>query len=119
MSSILSAPLCSAVLVAAPFLAPALFPLAWVAFVPLFWAIDRVKKLRSAIFYGWLAGWVTYLIGFYWLIHTISVFGGFPYPVSAVVFLIYAALQGLQIAIFALLVKRFGFGPLYFFPPLF
>src|SRR5918994_5808948 len=112
MSSIATASLCSAVLLAVPFLAPALFPLAWIAFVPLFWAIDRVENLRHAIFYGWLTGSVTHLIGFYWLVHTISVFGGFPYPVSAVVFLIYAALQGLQMAIFALLVHRFGYSPL-------
>jgi apolipoprotein N-acyltransferase len=64
-----------------------------------------------------LAGFLAHLIGFYWLVNTISVFGGFPYAVSAVVFLIYAALQGLQMALFALLVKRFGYGPLCLLPP--
>jgi apolipoprotein N-acyltransferase len=109
----------SALLLAAPFLFPPLFPLAWVAFVPLFWVVYQAESLRHGVYVGWLAGFLTHLIGFYWLVHTISVFGGFPYPISAVVFLIYAALQGLQMALFALLVKRFGYGPLCLFPPLY
>jgi apolipoprotein N-acyltransferase len=109
----------SAILLAAPFLNPILFPLAWVAFVPLFWAIESAQSLRAAVFHGWLTGFAAHLIGFYWLVYTISVFGGFSYPVSSVVFLIYAALQGLQMAIFALLVRAVGFGPLQIFPALF
>ena len=119
MSSIISGSLSSAILLASPFLSPVLFPLAWITFVPLFWAIDRAESLRRAVFCGWLMGFVAHLLGFYWLVYTISVFGGFSYPVSAVVFLIYAALQGLQMAIFALLVRRIGFGPLQMFPALF
>jgi len=104
MSRIIFGSFLSAVLLAAPFLAPILFPAAWVAFVPLFWAIGHAKNLRAAVCYGWLTGFVAHLVGFHWLVYTINVFGGFPYPISAVVFLIYAALQGLQIAIFAFLV---------------
>ncbi|HEX4988275.1 MAG TPA: apolipoprotein N-acyltransferase [Candidatus Binatia bacterium] len=119
MSRIIFGAFSSAILLAAPFLAPVLFPAAWLAFVPLFWAIARAKNLRGAVFYGWLAGFVAHLVGFYWLVYTINVFGGFPYPVSAVVFLIYAALQGLQMAIFAFLVRGIGFGPWQIFPALF
>jgi apolipoprotein N-acyltransferase len=108
--------LASAILLAAPFLSPILFPLAWIAFVPLFRTIDAAKSLPRAVFVGWLAGFGAHLLGFHWLVYTISVFGGFSYPVSAVVFLIYAALQGLQIAIFAVLVRTLGFGPLQIFP---
>jgi len=109
----------SAILLAAPFLNPILFPLAWVALVPLFWAIERAQRLRTAVFHGWLTGFAAHLIGFYWLVYTISVFVGFTYPVRSVLFLFYAALQGLQIATFALLVRSIGFGPLQIFPPLF
>ena len=83
MSRIILGAFSSAILLAAPFLAPILFPVAWVAFVPLFWAIARAKNLRGAVFYGWLAGFIAHLVGFYWLVYTINVFGGFPYPVSA------------------------------------
>lgn len=119
MSRIFFAGFFSAVLVAAPFLSPSLFPVAWVAFVPLFWIIDEAESLRRAAFYGWLTGFFAHLIGFHWLVYTIRVFGGFPYPISAVVFLVYAALQGLQMALFTLLVRRIGYGPAQIFPALF
>ena len=119
MSSIILASFSSAILLAAPFLAPILFPAAWIAFVPLFWAIAHAKSLRSAAFSGWLVGFIAHLVGFYWLVYTINVFGGFPYPISTIVFLIYAALQGLQMAIFAFLVRGVGFGPWQIFPAVF
>src|SRR5262245_61835589 len=112
MSRIIFGPFLSAILLAAPFLAPILFPAAWIAFVPLFWAIIHAKNLRSAALAGWLTGFIAHLVGFHWLIYTINVFGGFPYPISTIVFLIYAALQGVQIGIFAFLVRGIGFGPL-------
>ena len=119
MSSKYFAVFLSAVLLAAPFLAPGLFPLAWLAFVPLFWAMHHAATLRRAVFYGWLMGLFAHLIGFYWLVYTISAFGGFPYAVSVLVFLVYAALQALQMALFALLVRGIGFGPLQIFPAIF
>lgn len=108
-----------AALLAAPYLAPVLFPLAWVAFVPLFRAIDRARSARGAVLCGWLAGFVAHLIGFYWLVYTISAFGGFPYAVSVLVFILYAALQGVEMALFAWFVRIAGFGPLGIFPALF
>jgi apolipoprotein N-acyltransferase len=108
----------AAVLLAAPYIKPALFPLAWVAFVPFFCAIERAQKPRRAIFYGWLTGFFAHLAGFHWLVYTISVFGGFPYAASVAVFLVYAALQGLQMALFAAFVRSAGFGPLQLFPAL-
>jgi apolipoprotein N-acyltransferase len=119
MSRIIFGSFLSAVLLAAPFLAPILFPLTWVAFVPLFWVIDHAKTLRQAVFSGWLTSFIGHLLGFHWLVYTINVFGGFAYPLSAIVFLVYAALQAIQMAIFAFLVRRFGHGPGQIFPPLF
>jgi apolipoprotein N-acyltransferase len=110
---------CSAVLLAAAFLVTTLLPLTWIAFVPFFWAICQAKSVRGAVFCGWLMGFIGHLVGFHWLVYTINVFGGFSYPLSTVVFIIYAALQGIQMAIFALLVRTVGFGPGQIFPPLF
>ena len=119
MSSNIFSTLAAAILLAAPYLLPALFPLAWFAFVPLFWVLERAETLRGAIFYGWLMGLAAHLIGFHWLTYTISAFGGFPYAVSIIVFILYAALQAIQMALFALLVRAIGFGPLGIFPALF
>jgi len=118
MTAKLLLPVLAAALLAAPFLEPLSFPLAWIAFVPLFWTLTQAKTLRHAVFYGWLMGFAAHLIGFHWLVYTISAFGGFPYAVSVIVFVIYAALQGIQMAIFALLVRSVGFGPLHIFPAL-
>ena len=119
MSSKISLIFSCALLLAAPYLLPALFPLAWFAFAPLFWIVVHTDSWRRILLWGWLAGFFTHLLGFYWLVYTISVFGEFPYSVSVLVFLIYAALQGLQMALFALLVKRSGFGPLSILPAIF
>jgi apolipoprotein N-acyltransferase len=119
MSRFIFASFLSSVLLAAPFLAPILFPLTWIAFVPLFWAIDHAQNLRQAVLAGWLTSFIGHLIGFHWLVYTINVFGGFAYPISAIVFLIYAALQAIQMGIFAFLMRRFGRGPGQIFPPLF
>jgi apolipoprotein N-acyltransferase len=106
-------------MLAAPFLDPRFFPLAWIAFVPLFWTLTHAQTLRHAVFYGWVMGFAAHLIGFHWLVYTISAFGEFPYAVSVVVFISYAALQAIQMAIFALLMRTVGFGPLQIFPALF
>jgi apolipoprotein N-acyltransferase len=119
MSSKYLASAAGAILLAAPFLWPTLFPLAWFAFVPLFWAVDRATTWRRAVLCGWLMGLCAHLIGFYWLVYTISVFGGFPQIVSVVVFVLYAALQAVQLALFAALVRCAGFGPLALLPGVF
>ena len=119
MSRIILASLSAAGLLAAPFLLPELFPLAWVAFIPFFWAVRRAETLWQAAIIGWLTGFLTHLFGFHWLVYTISVFGGFPYPVSALIFLIYCGLQGIQMTLFALLVRGLGLGPLSIYPALF
>lgn len=118
MSSKFLAPALSAILLAAPYLEPRLFPLAWISFVPLFWSLNQAT-VRRALLYGWLMGFAAHLVGFYWLVYTISAFGGFPYAASVLVFMVYAALQGIQLALFALLVRLAGFGPLKIFPALF
>lgn len=117
--SIAVLPLLSAAILASPYLEPKLFPLAWSAFVPLFVALDRATTVRRAVLTGWLTGIFAHLIGFHWLTYTISVFGGFPYPVSVVVFIVYAMLQGIAQALFGWLVKTLGHGPLRIYPALF
>jgi apolipoprotein N-acyltransferase len=111
-------PVASGLLVAGPFLAPALFPLAWIGLVPLLWSI-RDAGYRRSFLYGWLAGIVANLLGFYWLNYTISVFGGFSSYLSAVVFAGYGLSAGFFFALFALLARFCGFGPMGLFPPVF
>jgi len=64
-------------------------------------------------------GTLAHLIGFHWLTYTISVFGGFPWAVSVLVFILYAVLQGIAQALFALMIRTIGYGPLRIYPALF
>lgn len=118
MSSKIFYPLVAALLISVPFLFPILFPLAWIAFVPLFWVLEGVK-LPRAFLVGLVVGWIANLVGFYWLPYTIRVFGGFSYGLSGVIFLVFGALEGLQFALFCILVRRCGLGPFFIFPALY
>lgn len=117
MSSKFSGATGAAALTALPFLFPALFPLSWIALVPLFWLLGRARPVE-AFLCGWVVGALANLAGFYWLPYTIRVFGGLPYVLSGVIFLLYAVLEAIQFALFAGLVRLVGFGPLLVFPPL-
>jgi apolipoprotein N-acyltransferase len=105
-------------LLAAPFLQPALFPLAWIAFVPLYWAVLSAKRPREAFLIAWLAGAIAHVIGFFWVDHTVHVFGGIPLGLSEIVLLGFAALNSLFVAFSGLLLFFCGIGPLALFPPI-
>lgn len=106
-------------LLALPFLFSILFAVSWVALVPLFVALEGDTKPPWPFFSGWLAGLAANIIGFYWLDYTIRVFGGFPYGVSELIFLVFAACGALPLAFFALLARLAGYGPLHLYPAIF
>lgn len=111
-------PLSSAILLAGPFLFPILFPVSWVSLIPLLWLVQRAS-VRQAFLFGLLAGGVMNLLGFHWLNYTIRVFGGFPHGLSEIIWLGFAAYSALPVALFSLLVRFYGLGPLGLFPALF
>lgn len=86
--------------------------------MPLFWVLEGAKLPRAFLF-GLIVGWIANLLGFYWLPYTIHVFGGFSYGLSGFIFVVFAALEGMQIALFCVLVRLGGFGPLFIFPPVY
>jgi apolipoprotein N-acyltransferase len=112
----LSAAASSGIFLAAPFLHPSFFPLAWVALVPLLWLAERADTLRRAFLFAWLAGATAHLLGFYWIEYTARVFGGFPHGLSEIVLLGFSFLAALPIALFGLLARFSGLGPLWIFP---
>jgi len=71
-----------AALIAVPFLEPRLWPLAWLGLVPLFAVAPRAAGPRRAALYGLLMGFVVTVIGFHWVVTTITRFGGFPLPIA-------------------------------------
>jgi apolipoprotein N-acyltransferase len=105
-------------LIAACFLWFDLFPLAWVAFVPLLWAIAQARTPHEAARIGFVAGVVTNVPAFYWLVYTIHVFGGFGYPLAILFYACLSLYAASEFVLFALAVQRTGPGPLALVAPL-
>jgi len=55
------------------------WPLAFVALVPLFVALAG-QRPKHGFWLGWTAGFAMTLAGFYWLSYTLREFSGFPPP---------------------------------------
>lgn len=108
----LAAPIASGLLIAAPWLHFALWPLAWVAFVPLLWALDGAPTRGTALRIGLLAGLATNVPAFYWLVYTMHVFGGFPYPLALFFYACLSLFTSLQFVLLAAGLRVLGPGPL-------
>jgi apolipoprotein N-acyltransferase len=92
----------SGVLFAVTFMVPYSGIVSWFLLVPLLIAL-KDKSPTGALVLGTWAGTVTNSLGFYWLIGTLSRFGGFPFPASLLFLLILSAFTGLSFGIFSYL----------------
>lgn len=78
--------------------------LAWVAPIGLFWIEKRFRKNHKALFWhSWLAGVVTTVLSYYWMVHLLVVFGGFPYLMAIFFFILYSFGTNLRYPVFVLL----------------
>lgn len=92
-------------LFAVTFMLPYSGIVSWFLLVPLLIAL-KDKNPVDALILGTWAGTVTNTLGFYWLIGTLSRFGGFPFPVSLILLLTLSAFTGLSFGIFSYLTIR-------------
>jgi apolipoprotein N-acyltransferase len=69
------ASLCAGIGMALSFPGWGLFPLAWIALVPLFWATERVSPGRCAAAF-FVAGWIFYSLLLHWLLANVYWAGG-------------------------------------------
>ena len=101
------------------FLSFDLFPLTWICFVPVLYAI-RNSTTKRALLWGWLFGFVTNAGGFYWVVHLISEFGGTPVFVAILGFMVLCAFQGFLMALVIALVRhadrRLSIAPVWSLP---
>ncbi len=81
------------------------WPLAFVAWVPLVVAMQRQTPRRAAAL-GWLAGVTMNVFGFFWLQDMLRTFSGFPAPVCFLFVLVVCAYQGGRIALMGWLYGR-------------
>lgn len=112
-------PILSGILFAAPYLRPILFPLTWFALVPFLFVLVAARTWRQALGLGLLFGFVTIGIGFHWIAYTIHVFGGVNYALAVLGLILFSLYTAIPFALFAILVRRCGFGPLALWPAVF
>ena len=94
-----------------------LWPLTWVAFVPVVIAIDGGSGRRGFLL-GWLFGAVMHLGGFTWVSHMLATFGGLPEPLAFVGYVLFCIGHGLVYAVFGGFVARLSRFPLWATVPL-
>jgi apolipoprotein N-acyltransferase len=82
-----------------------LWPLAFVALVPLFVALAG-QRPKHGFWIGWTAGFGMTITGFYWLSYTLQVFSGFPLPLCWLFQAILCGYQAGRIALFGWLATR-------------
>jgi apolipoprotein N-acyltransferase len=82
-----------------------LWPLSFVALVPLFVSLAGQTPKRG-LWLGWTAGFGMTITGFYWLSYTLQVFSGFPLPLCWLFQGILCAYQAGRIGLFGWLAQR-------------
>jgi apolipoprotein N-acyltransferase len=84
---------------------PDVWPLSFVALVPLRIALEG-QDVRRATALGWLAGFVMTMTGFYWLLEMLRVFSGFPTVLCVLFMAVLCAYQAGRFALFGWLFSR-------------
>lgn len=82
-----------------------LWPLSFVAFVPLLVALEGQTPKRAA-WLGWLAGFTMTMIGFYWLLELLQTFSGFGLPLCLLFTALLCGYQSGRIALLGWLHAR-------------
>ena len=82
------------------------WPLAWIALVPVLVVVTHAPTRRRAMLYGWVAGLAANLGGFYWLTGLLVRFGHLPWPVALLGLALLCGYQALVFWLFAAAVRR-------------
>ncbi len=102
--------------------------LAWIALVPLLWALlaDRnvahPRYLRRAALTAYICGLLWYILNCYWIYRTMLLYGvNFPAIAAAGILFLFSAILGLYFGAFGLILaffrRRFGLGPALILAP--
>ncbi len=82
-----------------------IWPLAYIAMFPAFWAVENAPTRKKALFYGWIAGVVANAGGFYWITSLLQRFGHMPLPVASLGLLMLAAYQAVVFWLFFMVLR--------------
>jgi apolipoprotein N-acyltransferase len=81
-----------------------IWPLAFVCFVPLLWAL-RDTTPRQALKLGAWMGFVTHAGGYTWIVHLLTVFAFLPAPLAFLGYLLICAAQGFLFGVLAYVLR--------------
>jgi len=89
--------------------------LAWIALVPLHWALDGKTKVQ-AFWIGWLSGTIAFTGMMAWVVTAMTTYGKVPLPISYAILLLLTSYLGLYVGLYAAgavwfrsLIPRYGF----------
>ncbi len=95
----------SGILYWAAFAGMDLWPFAFVAFGPL-WIAMQGQTPKRALMLGWLTGTTMNVFGFYWLLNMLQTFSGFPTAACCFFLLVVCAYQGMRVGVMGWLYAR-------------
>jgi apolipoprotein N-acyltransferase len=75
--------------------------IAWIALIPLFWALKETKTIRQALILGFITGIIGNIGIIYWITFVVVNYGYLPIYLGITLMLLLAAYLSLYIAIFA------------------
>jgi apolipoprotein N-acyltransferase len=75
--------------------------LAWIALIPLFWAMKEVVSIRQGLLLGFIAGLVCHIGLIYWITYVIVNYGYLPIYLGIILMLLLACYLSLYTALFA------------------
>jgi apolipoprotein N-acyltransferase len=84
--------------------------LAWVALVPLFWALNGMSA-AAGFRLGFITGLVHFLSLLYWVVPVMLTYGYLPLYLSVSILFLFSAVLAVFIALSATLINRFAAGP--------
>jgi apolipoprotein N-acyltransferase len=100
---------------------PDLYPLAWVALVPLLFIVAQAASVSQVFLASYVAGAVFFAGTCYWMAETMIVYGGLSTPLALAVGALFALVHALYFVLFAfglrLAVKKFGQPGIFFAAP--
>jgi apolipoprotein N-acyltransferase len=101
---------------------PDLYPLAWIALVPLLYVLCKSTSASQVVLASYTSGAVFFAGGFYWITETMRIYGGLSGPLAFGVGALFALIHALYFVLFALglhlAFRKFGRSGLFFAAPL-
>ncbi len=83
-----------------------IWPLGYVAVLPLLWLAERAPTRRRAFLYCWFGGFVANVGGFYWITSLLTRYAALNIALAVLAVVLLAAYQAIVFGLFAVIIRR-------------